>query len=48
MKLNPTAVVFWALGTGVGYLVGSDVRSAVIGLCVALAISLFMSIVDAL
>lgn len=38
MRLNPTAVLFWAICAGTGYLLG-DVRGAVAGVTAALALS---------
>ncbi len=43
MKLNPNALVFWAFCGLVGYLIGG-VTAALIGLAIALGISLFFAL----
>ena len=40
MYINPQAIVFWIFTTGIGYLIGETVYSAMIGLVVGTGISL--------
>lgn len=44
MRFNPNAVVLWGIGACAGYLIGGDLRSAIIGLTVALSLSLLASL----
>jgi len=44
-RLNPTAVIFWAIGGLVGYLV-NDSLGAIWGLVITLSISLIFSVID--
>ena len=39
-KINPNAKVFWGVCSGIGYLIGQDLYSTIIGLVVGLSASL--------
>lgn len=43
--MNPNAIVFWLLGSGIGYLVGG-VHGAVVGLVGTVGFSALMGIID--
>lgn len=44
--MNPKAIVFWSFCAGVGYLIGQDLYSVVIGCVVGLGLSLVVDILS--
>lgn len=42
--MNPTAVAFWIFCSGIGFLIGDDLRSAIVGTVTGIGISLLIGI----
>lgn len=44
MAINPVAFIFWGFAALLGYLIGGDSNSALIGLCIAMGVSLLATV----